>query len=87
MMKNYTFEEALLCSKAYFKGDELSASVWVNKYALKDSAGYIYENSPEQMHQRLAGEFARIEKKYKNPMTKEEIFDLLKDFKYVIPQG
>lgn len=87
MMKNYTFEEALLCSKEYFKGDELSASVWVNKYALKDSAGYIYENSPEQMHQRLAGEFARIEKKYKNPMTKEEIFDLLKDFKYVIPQG
>ena len=86
-MKTYTYEEALVASKDYFKGDELAASVWINKYALKDSAGNIYEKSPEDMHHRLAKEFARIEAKYPNPMSEEEIFGLLKDFKYIIPQG
>ncbi len=86
-MTKYTFEEALEESKKYFKGDELAASVWINKYAMKDSYGNIYENSPEQMHWRIANEFARIESKYPNPMTADEIFELLKDFKHVIPQG
>lgn len=83
----YSFDEALAASKIYFKGDELAANVWVNKYALKDSFGNIYEKSPNDMHKRLAAEFARIEKKYPNPMTMSEIFELLKDFKYIIPQG
>jgi ribonucleoside-diphosphate reductase alpha chain len=83
----YSFDEALAASKIYFKGDELAANVWVNKYALKDSFGNIYEKSPNDMHKRLASEFARIEKKYPNPMKMSEIFELLKDFKYVIPQG
>ena len=86
-MKNYEYEEALTASKAYFKGDELAASVWVNKYALKDSFGNLYEKSPDDMHRRLAAEFARIEQKYENPMSAEEIYKLLKDFKYIIPQG
>jgi ribonucleoside-diphosphate reductase alpha chain len=83
----YTFEEAQKASLAYFKGDDLAATVWVNKYALKDSFGNIYEKSPEDMHLRIASELARIEAKYPNPMSKEEILDLLRDFKYVIPQG
>ncbi len=83
----YTYDEALAASKEYFKGDELAASVWINKYAMKDSFGNLYEKSPEQMHRRLADEFARIEAKYPNPMNSDEIFELLKDFKYVIPQG
>ena len=83
----YSFDEALAASKIYFKGDELAANVWVNKYALKDSFGNIYEKSPADMHKRLAAEFARIEKKYPNPMKASEIFELLKDFKYIIPQG
>lgn len=83
----YSFDEALAASKIYFKGDELAANVWVNKYALKDSFGNIYEKSPTDMHKRLAAEFARIENKYPNPMTLSEIFELLKDFKYIIPQG
>lgn len=83
----YSFDEALAASKIYFKGDELAANVWVNKYALKDSFGNIYEKSPTDMHKRLASEFARIEKKYPNPMTESEIYKLLEDFKYVIPQG
>ncbi len=86
-MKTYTYEEALAESKIYFKGDELAASVWINKYAMKDSQGNIYEKSPVEMHQRLANEFARIESKYPNPLTSEDIFDLLKDFKHIIPQG
>jgi ribonucleoside-diphosphate reductase alpha chain len=85
--KQYSNEEALKGAKAYFKNDELAATVWVNKYALKDSQGNIYENSPEQMHRRLAREFARIEKKYPNPMSEDEIYNLLKDFKYIVPQG
>ncbi len=86
-MKTYTYEEALAESKIYFKGDELAASVWINKYAMKDSQGNIYEKSPVEMHQRLANEFARIESKYPNPLTAEDIYDLLKDFKHIIPQG
>lgn len=86
-MNTYTDKEALEASIDYFKGDELAASVWVGKYAMKDSFGNLYEKSPEQMHRRLAKEFARIESKYANPMNEEEIFGLLRDFKYVIPQG
>ena len=86
-MKKITFEEALKESVKYFKGDELAASVWVNKYAMKDSYGNLYEKSPVDMHWRLANKFAEIEQKYPNPMSKEEIFALLDGFKYVIPQG
>ena len=85
--KTYSRKEALKASKTYFKGDELAASVWLNKYALKDSLGNIYEKSPEDMHQRIAKEIARIEQKYKNPLTKEEIFEVIKNFKYIVPQG
>jgi ribonucleoside-diphosphate reductase alpha chain len=83
----YSFEEALKGSLEYFKGDELAAKVWVNKYALKDSFGNLFEKSPDMMHHRIASEIARIEKNYPNPMTEEEIYGLLKDFKYIIPQG
>ncbi len=86
-MNTYTYQEALQESIKYFKGDELAASVWIGKYAMKDSLGNLYENSPEQMHRRLAKEFARIEAKYPNPMSEDEIYDLLKDFKFIIPQG
>ena len=86
-MKKITFQEALKESVKYFKGDELAASVWVNKYAMKDSYGNMYEKSPVDMHWRLANKFAEIEQKYPNPMSKEEIFALLDGFKYVIPQG
>ena len=86
-MKKYTFDEAFAKSNEYFKGDELAASVWINKYAMKDSFGNLYESSPDDMHWRLASEFARIEQKYPHPMSKEEIFELLQNFKYVIPQG
>ena len=83
----FPYEEALAKTKEYFKDDELAASVWINKYAMKDSFGNLYECTPKDMHQRLAAEFARIEKKYPNPMSQEEIFHLLDHFKYVIPQG
>ncbi|MGE0091373.1 MAG: adenosylcobalamin-dependent ribonucleoside-diphosphate reductase [Bacteroidales bacterium] len=86
-MKNYTYEEAMAMSLQYFKGDELAASVWINKYAMKDSYGNLFEASPDHMHRRLAKEFARIEAKYSNPMSEDEIYELLKEFKYVIPQG
>ncbi len=86
-MNTYTYEEAMAASLAYFKGDELAASVWINKYAMKDSFGNLYEKTPEDMQWRLANEFARIEEKYPNPMTAQEIFELLKEFKYIIPQG
>jgi ribonucleoside-diphosphate reductase alpha chain len=85
--KTYTFKEALKASTEYFKGDELAANVWVNKYALKDSSGSIYEKSPEEMHLRIASELARIEQKYPNPVSYETLLELLKDFKYIIPQG
>ena len=85
--KNYAFEEAFEEALKYFAGDELAARVWVNKYSMKDSFGNIYEKSPEDMHWRIANEIARIEKKYKNPMSAQEIFDLLDHFKYIIPAG
>lgn len=85
--KTYTFEEAVAASTIYFKGDEMAAKVWVNKYALKDSFGNIFEQSPNDMHRRLAKEIARIETKYANPMSEEDIFNLLQEFKYIVPQG
>lgn len=81
------FEEVLACATEYFKGDALAAKVWATKYALKDNQGNIYERSPEDMHHRLAKELARIEAKYPNPMSEDEIFNLLRDFRYIIPQG
>jgi ribonucleoside-diphosphate reductase alpha chain len=86
-MMTYSYEEVVEKATAYFKGDELAANVWVNKYALKDSAGNIYELTPDDMHRRLSSEIARIEKKYPNPLNEEEIYGLLKDFKYIVPQG
>ncbi len=86
-MTSYTHEEVLEEATKYFKGDTLAAGVWMNKYALKNSEGKIFENSPEQMHRRIASELARIEKKYPNPLSEETIFYLLKDFKYIIPAG
>ena len=85
--KVYSFDEALAESIKYFKGDELAANVWINKYALKDSAGNIYESNPDQMHRRLAKEIARVEEKYENSYTEEEIYDVLKGFKHIVPQG
>ena len=85
--KVYTFEEAFKTSLNYFTGDELAAKVWVNKYALKDAFGNIYEKSPEDMHHRLAGEIARVEQKYPNPLSEQELFDLFDHFRYIIPQG
>lgn len=85
--KIYSYEEAFDASLKYFKGDELAARVWVNKYSMKDSFGNIYEQSPEDMHWRIANEIARIENKYKNPLKPEEIFELLDHFKYIIPAG
>lgn len=85
--KTYTFDEAYKASLEYFMGDELAAKVWVSKYALKDSQGVIYEKNPEDMHWRLAKEVARIEKKYDNPLSEQELFDLFDRFKYIIPQG
>ena len=85
--KSYTFDEAFKASVGYFDGDELAARVWVSKYALKDSFGNIYELTPEDMHRRLASEIARIENKYPNPMSVDEVMELLRDFRYVVPQG
>ena len=85
--KIYTQKEAELASVEYFKGDELAARVWSTKYALKDSYGNLYEQTPDDMHHRLASEIARIEKKYANPMSEAELFELLKDFKYIVPAG
>ena len=86
-LKKVQYADAVAASKEYFEGDELAATVWVSKYALKDSAGNIYESSPEQMHHRLAKELARIESKYGEPLSEQEIFDLLDHFRYIIPQG
>ena len=85
--KTFTQKEAELASVEYFKGDELAARVWSTKYALKDSYGNLYEQTPDDMHHRLAGEIARVEQKYANPMSEAELFDLLKDFKYIVPAG
>ena len=86
-LTEYPYAEAVEGARAYFGGDDLAATVWVSKYALKDSFGKIYEKSPEQMHWRIANEIARIEKKYPNPMEASEVYNLLKGFNYVIPQG
>lgn len=83
----YSYEEAFQATLAYFDGDELAARVWVNKYAMKDSFGNIYEKSPADMHHRLAAEMARIERKYPNPVSEEEIFSLLDHFRFIIPAG
>ena len=85
--KTYSYDEAYNASLDYFGGDELAARVWVSKYALKDSFGNIYEKTPDDMHMRLASEISRIESKYPAPMSKDEVFGLLKDFKYIVPQG
>ncbi|AFL80092.1 ribonucleoside-diphosphate reductase class II [Aequorivita sublithincola DSM 14238] len=85
--QTYTQDEAFEASVAYFKGDDLAARVWVNKYALKDSEGNIYEKTPDQMHRRIAKEIARVEQRYANPMTEDEVFEVIKDFKYIVPQG
>ena len=86
-IKTYTYDEAFEASLKYFAGDELAARVWVNKYAMKDSFGNIFEQSPDQMHWRIANEVARIENKYNNPMTPQQVFDLLDHFRYIIPAG
>lgn len=85
--KTYSYEEAFQASLVYFGGDELAARVWVNKYAMKDSFGNIFEKSPADMHHRLANEIARIEAKYNNPVGAEEIFELLDHFRYIVPAG
>ena len=85
--KTYTYDEAYHASLQYFKGDELAARVWATKYALKDSFGHLYEQTPDDMHHRIASEIARIEKKYPNPMSEQQVFDLLKNFRYIVPQG
>jgi len=83
----YSHDEAVAASIEYFKGDELAARVWANKYALKDSFGNLYEKSPDDMHRRLAREIHRVELKYRNPLSEELIYSVLKDFKYIVPQG
>ena len=85
--QTYTFDEAMKATAEYFKGDELAAKVWVNKYALKDSFGNIFERTPDDMHHRLANEIARIEGRYPNPLTADQLFDLFRNFKYIVPQG
>ena len=85
--KTYSQEEAFQSSLAYFKGDDLAAQVWVNKYALKDSEGNIYELNPDHMHKRIAKEISRIEQKYPNPLSRNEVYDLIKNFNYIVPQG
>ncbi len=83
----YAYDDALAASLKYFDGDELAARVWVNKYAMKDSFGNIYERTPADMHWRIANEIARIEKLYENPMSAQEVFDLLDHFRYIVPAG
>ena len=85
--KSYTYDEAFAASLDYFNGDELAARVWVNKYALKDSYGNIYEKTPDDMHWRIANEIARIEQRYPNPLSAQELFDLMAHFRYIVPQG
>lgn len=85
--KIYSYDEAFEASMKYFGGDELAARVWVNKYAMKDSFGQIFEKSPEDMHWRIANEIARVEQKYANPLSAQEIFDLLDHFRYIVPAG
>ena len=87
MENTYTYDEAFKTSLEYFGGDELAARVWVNKYAMKDSFGHIFERSPRDMHHRIAAEIARIEKKYNNPVSEEDVFTLLDHFRYLVPAG
>lgn len=87
MATTFNFDEVLSQSLKYFNGDELAATVWANKYALKDSFGNIYERTPDDMHHRIAHEINRIEKLYPNPMSEAEVFELLRNFKYIVPQG
>lgn len=85
--QSYTHEEVLRAAIAYFGGDELAANVWINKYALKDSQGRIYERTPDDMHRRIAAELARVEARHPSPMDEESLFALLQGFRYIIPQG
>ena len=85
--QTYTQEQAFDASSEYFQGDELAARVWINKYALKDSHGNIFEKTPDDMHRRIAKEIARVEQKYANPLTEEDIYESIKNFKYIVPQG
>ena len=87
MLQKYTYDEAYAATLEYFKGDELAARVWATKYALKDSFGNIYERTPDDMHRRIAREIARIENKYANPMSEDEVFSMLQGFRYIVPQG
>ncbi len=87
METTYTYDEAFDASLEYFGGDELAARVWVSKYALKDSFGNIYEKTPDDMHHRIASEIARIETRYSSPMSEEEIFEVIRNFRYIVPQG
>ncbi|HCT69945.1 MAG TPA: ribonucleoside-diphosphate reductase, adenosylcobalamin-dependent, partial [Bacteroidales bacterium] len=84
---SYSHEEILEKATDYFRGDTLAANVWMNKYALKDSDGNIYELTPDDMHRRLAAEVARIERKYPNPLSEDEVFELFRNFRFIIPQG
>lgn len=86
-LQSFTPDEAYQAALEYFKGDDLAARVWVNKYALKDSEGHVYERTPDDMHHRLAGEIARVEKKYPNPLSQNDVFALIQNFKYLVPQG
>lgn len=86
-LKHYTHDEVISSSIEYFNGDDLAARVWANKYALKDSFGNLYEKNPDDMHRRLASEIHRIEKKYAEPVSEEKIYSVLKDFRYIVPQG
>ena len=86
-MKKYTYDEVFNSSLEYFGNDELAAGVFVGKYALKDLDGNYFEKNPDDMHRRLAKQFARIERKYPNPLGEEDIYNLFKDFKYIVPQG
>jgi len=85
--KTFTYEEAIIATRLYFRGDDLAAKVWASKYALKDSFGNLYEKTPDDMHRRLASEIYRIEQKYPNPVPAETIFEAFRDFRYIIPQG
>lgn len=85
--KTYSYDEAFESTLEYFNGDELAARVWVNKYAMKDSYGNIYEKNPVEMHWRIANEVARIESKYKHPVSARQVFDLLNHFRYIVPAG
>jgi len=86
-LQKYDHDEVIEAATKYFKGDSLAANVWTNKYALKDSEGNIYELTPDDMHRRIAKEVARIEKKYPNPMSEDEVYDVIKNFSYIVPQG